>query len=66
MAEYEASLKSCPNRLHGLAGAAKAAELAGRTGTARDYYEKLRALTAGANGRRAEIERARAFLATSR
>ncbi len=64
--EYEVSLKSSPNRLRGLAGAAKAAELGGHPGTARDYYDRLRALTAGANGARADVERAREFLAGSR
>ena len=48
LAEFEASLKSAPNRLRGYYGAAKAAELAGQAGFAREYYEKLRGLTAGA------------------
>jgi tetratricopeptide (TPR) repeat protein len=64
LAEFEASVKSSPNRLRGLYGAAKAAELGGHSGVARDYYEKLRALTAGANGQRAEVVEMRAFLAS--
>ncbi len=63
LVEFEASLKSTPNRLRGLYGAAKAAERAGRPAAARDYYEKLRALTAEANGERPEIAEARAYLA---
>lgn len=60
--ELEASLRSTPNRLRGLYGAAKAAERSGQRGIARDYFEKLRALTAEADGQRAEIAEARAFL----
>jgi hypothetical protein len=63
LAEIETSLKSTPGRARGLYGAAKAAERAGYPGLAREYYEKLRALTAGADGQRAEIAEARALLA---
>jgi tetratricopeptide (TPR) repeat protein len=63
LAEFEASLKSTPNRLRGLYGAAKAAERAGHSGVARGYYQKLRELTAGANGKRMEIAEAKRFLA---
>jgi len=66
LAHFEASLKSTPNRLRGLYGAAKAAERIGQMGIARDYFEKLRTLTAEANGERTEIAEARAFLAASR
>jgi tetratricopeptide (TPR) repeat protein len=63
LAEFEGSLKSTPNRLRGLYGAAKAAERAGSPGVARGYYQKLRELTAGANGQRIEIAEANRFLA---
>jgi hypothetical protein len=59
LAEFQASLKSTPNRLRGYYGAARAAELAGYPAVARDYQEKLRVLTANATGSRAEIEYAR-------
>jgi tetratricopeptide (TPR) repeat protein len=66
LAEFEASLKSTPNRLRGLYGAAKAAERAGHSGVARGYYQKLRELTAGANGQRMEIAEAKQFVARTR
>lgn len=63
LAEFRTSLKSMPNRLRGFYGAGKAAELAGDRTTARDFYEKLIALTKNADGERAELVDARAFLA---
>jgi tetratricopeptide (TPR) repeat protein len=66
LAEFEASLKSTPNRLRGLYGAAKAAERAGSTAVARVYYQKLCELTAGANGQRMEIAEAKQFVARTR
>jgi tetratricopeptide (TPR) repeat protein len=63
LAEFRASLKSTPNRLRGFYGAGKAAELAGDRTTARSFYEKLVALTKNANGERAELADATAFLA---
>jgi Tfp pilus assembly protein PilF len=63
LAELETSLRSSPNRLRGLYGAARAAELGGHEALARDYYGKLRALTAEGNGQRAEIAKTRAFVA---
>jgi len=41
LAEYERSLNAAPNRFHGLAGAAAAAEGAGDAAKARLYREKL-------------------------
>ena len=63
LAEFEASLKSTPNRLRSFYGAAKAAERTGRPETARAYYQKLKELTADADGERSEIAEANAFLA---
>ena len=41
LAEYENALKTDPNRFNGLAGAARAAELAHQTGKANTYYGQL-------------------------
>jgi hypothetical protein len=60
--EYEASHLVEPNRFHGLAGAARAAELAGDAGKARDYYRRLVTLTAAAETERPEVRRARTYL----
>jgi tetratricopeptide (TPR) repeat protein len=59
LVEFEASLQATPNRLRGYQGAAKAAELAGLAGMAREYQEKLRLLTVKATWNRPEIESAR-------
>jgi tetratricopeptide (TPR) repeat protein len=66
LTEFEASLKSTPNRLRGLYGAAKAAERGGHPEVAKGYYQKLRELTAGANGQRKEIAEAKQFVAQTR
>jgi tetratricopeptide (TPR) repeat protein len=44
LAEYEASLKTAPNRLNSLSGAARAAQLAGDRQKAESYYRQLAAL----------------------
>jgi tetratricopeptide (TPR) repeat protein len=62
LAEFERSQKSDPNRFRGLAGAARAAELAGDRDKARDFYTKLSALAASADTERPEIAQARSFL----
>jgi hypothetical protein len=61
LAEFEASQRTDPNRLHGLAGAARAAELAGDQTKARKYYEQLIAMTKTGDTERPEVVRARAF-----
>jgi hypothetical protein len=48
--EYQASLKSDPNRFNGLLGAAKAAEQLGQRDLAVGYYRTLLANCAAANG----------------
>jgi hypothetical protein len=53
-----------PNRYHGYAGAAQAAERLGDKAKAKSNYEKLVALVGGANGR-PEITAARRFLGTN-
>jgi tetratricopeptide (TPR) repeat protein len=62
LAQFEASQKTDPNRLLGLAGAARAAELAGDRAKARTYYEQVIALTKTADSSRPEITRAKAFV----
>lgn len=63
LAEFERSLAREPNRFRGIYGAAVAAEAAKDSETAKQYYEKLRSLTAEADTKRQEMKRANAFLA---
>ena len=62
LAEYERSLNSAPNRFHGLAGAATAAERAGDAAKAKLYREKL-VQVAAADSDRPELLTAKRFLA---
>ena len=62
LAEYEHSLNSVPNRFHGLAGAATAAERAGDAAKAKLYREKL-VQVAAADSDRPELLTAKRFLA---
>jgi len=62
LAEFEASQKTDPNRLHGLAGAARAAEALGDKTKAKAYYTKLIELTKTADSERPEIAKAKAFV----
>ena len=50
LTEYQASLRSDPNRFNGLLGAAQAAERVGQSGVAAGYYRTLLANCAGATG----------------
>jgi hypothetical protein len=63
LAEFEASQRTDPNRLHGLAGAGRAAELAGDRAKAKTYYRQLLALAQTADTDRPEIQQAIAFMA---
>ncbi len=63
LAEYERSLKRDANRFRSVYGAARAAEAAGNSGAARDYYAKLQSLTANHDTERPELARAGEFLA---
>ena len=63
LAAFETALAKEPNRYHGLAGAARAAEAAGDKATARTYYEKLLSLVGGGTASRPELAAARRFLA---
>jgi tetratricopeptide (TPR) repeat protein len=62
LVEFERSQKSDPNRFRGLAGAARAAELAGDRDRARGFYTKLTALAATADAERPELAQAKTFL----
>jgi tetratricopeptide (TPR) repeat protein len=57
LAEYQAALKIAPNRFNALYGAAKAAEAAGDTTVASDYFRKLTAVAVG--DERSELKVAR-------
>lgn len=61
--EFETSLRDSPDRFNGLYGAARAAELSGDAKKARTYYTKLVALCDHADSVRAELRKAREFLA---
>src|SRR5436309_2708695 len=63
LAEFEASQRTDPNRFHGLAGAGRAAELAGDRERARKYYGELLARARTADSERPELKQAKAFLA---
>jgi tetratricopeptide (TPR) repeat protein len=61
LTEYEASLRSAPNRLNGLYGAARAAELAGDKAKAKKLYAQLVGNCA-TGATRKEVRQAREFL----
>ncbi|MEW6297637.1 MAG: hypothetical protein AB1671_07845 [Thermodesulfobacteriota bacterium] len=62
-AEFERSLQRDPNRFRGIYGAGRAAEAAGNHQAAREYYAKLRTLTADRDTERPELAQAVTFLA---
>jgi hypothetical protein len=59
---FEATLKKEPNRLGAYVGAAKAAEKAGESAKAQQYYGKVVAIADAADGTRTEVTEARASL----
>jgi tetratricopeptide (TPR) repeat protein len=64
LAEYESALKTDPNRFNGLAGAARAAEMAQQTEKANTYYAQLlKNCNDGKNSERPELVRAKVILA---
>jgi tetratricopeptide (TPR) repeat protein len=63
LAEYEADLKFNPNRFNGLYGAARAAEMAGKSEKSNSYYAQLVKTCDGSNSDRPELSRAKALLA---
>jgi Tfp pilus assembly protein PilF len=62
---FEATKGKEPNRYHGFAGAAQAADKLGDKTKAKENYEKLIALTTNADADRPEIAAARKFLASN-
>jgi tetratricopeptide (TPR) repeat protein len=62
LSAFEATLKKEPNRLGAYVGAAKAAEKAGDTAKAQEYYKKVVAIAGDADKSRVEVGEARAFL----
>jgi hypothetical protein len=62
LAAFEATLKKEPNRLGAYVGAAKAAEKAGESVKAQEYYGKVVAIADAADNTRTEVADARAFL----
>ena len=63
MVEFEATLRTAPNRFNALAGAARAAKLSGANEKARTYYAELLALCDRADGDRTELQDARSPVA---
>jgi hypothetical protein len=63
LAEYQTDLKFNPNRFNGLAGAARAAEEAGKQSEANEYYATLLKVCEGGNSTRPELGRARELVA---
>jgi tetratricopeptide (TPR) repeat protein len=63
MVEFEATLRTAPNRFNALSGAAHAAKLSGDSEKAKSYYTKLLALCSHADGDRSELQDARSLLA---
>lgn len=61
LAEYEAALKATPNRLRGLYGAAKSAQMMKDDAKAARYFDKLILLTKNADADLPEVRDARAF-----
>jgi hypothetical protein len=61
--EYQAVLRTDPNRFRSVLGAARAAERAGDGATAREAYQQLLALCANADTERPELIEARQYLA---
>jgi tetratricopeptide (TPR) repeat protein len=63
MAEFEATLRTAPNRFNTLSGAARAAKLSGENEKAKTYYATLLAICDRADGDRPELRDARSLLA---
>jgi len=60
--EFEATLRTAPNRFNALAGAARAAKLAGDREKAKTYYAKLMSICDHGDGERPELGDARSLL----
>ncbi len=65
LAAFEATKAKEPNRFHGYAGAAQAAEKLGDKAAARHNYQKLVMLTANSDTERPEVATAKKYLASN-
>jgi hypothetical protein len=63
LAEYEADLKTNPNRFNSLYGAARAAQDAGKAEKASDYFAQLVMNCEGSGSVRPELSEAKEWLA---
>ena len=63
LVEFQASLRTAPNRFNALAGAARSAQLSGDREKAKSYYLQLVANSGHASGDRPELDSARRYLA---
>ena len=63
MVEFEATLRTAPNRFNALAGAARASKLSGDGEKAKNYYAKLLSICQHADADRPELQEARSLLA---
>jgi predicted Zn-dependent protease len=63
MVEFEATLRTSPNRFNSLSGTARAAKRAGDDAKAKTYYAKLLSMCEHTDGNRPELEEARTLLA---
>jgi tetratricopeptide (TPR) repeat protein len=63
LVEFEAVLRTAPNRFNALAGAARAASLSGDNEKAKKYYTQLLSNCESADGDRPELQAAKSFLA---
>jgi tetratricopeptide (TPR) repeat protein len=61
--EFEATLRTAPNRFNALSGVARAAKLSGNNEIAKTYYARLLAICEHADGDRPELQDARSLLA---
>jgi tetratricopeptide (TPR) repeat protein len=59
LVEYRSALKSNPKRFNGLYGAARAAEMAGQSSQASEYYALLLKTCEGSNSERPELKKAK-------
>ena len=63
LSEFESALKQTPNRYRAFWGAARAANLAGNSAKASEYYGKLVELAKNADTERQETREAKEYLA---
>ena len=62
LTQFEAVLRTAPNRFNALAGAGRAAKLSGNDQKAKTYYQTMLAMCEHADGDRPELREAKSFL----